>query len=219
MESTQRTARAVSYALNPLILPPVLFSVVVVLAGGNLQEVAAVAGITLFFFVLLPLVPMIRAVRARPGTTLELRNRLQRTVPYAAGIVSYLICIPALRVAGLPSTDILYGMMICFIVNGIALLVINLSWKISLHVATIAGCFSILAFVMARLLPGAAFGGRMGMTELFVLGASSIALVMWARVRDNAHTVPQVAVGALFGIVLPMVELVALEKMGLFDTF
>ena len=219
MATTQRTARAVSYVLNPLILPPVLFATVVSLAGGEIGEVFAAAGLTLFFFALVPLIPMIRETRARPESTLELRDRLRRTGPYATGVVSYLVCIPALRVMNLPPPEILLGMVICFIINGILLMVINLSWKISLHVSTIAGCFSILGFVMIRLLATAENWGRLGMAVLLTIAVSFTTLVMWARVRDHAHSVSQVVAGAIFGFVLPLVELATLEKMGLFDTF
>lgn len=219
MRTTNRLARAVSYVLNPLLLPPALFASIVWIAGGTPADVGLAIGLAALFFAVIPLVPMIQAVRSHPGTTLELRDRLQRTIPYAAGIGSYLVSIPVLRASSLPVTDILTGIMLCFILNGTLLLVINLFWKISLHVSTIAGCFSIFGFVSVRLLAIESLIRGPGAVLLILLSVSSIGLMMWARVADRAHSVAQVVVGALFGIVMPILELSALEKMGIFDTF
>lgn len=219
MDTLQRTARTISYVFNPLVLPPALFALVVWYAGGIGRDVVVVVLIALVFFTLLPLIPMVIAVRAKPGSTLELRDRFQRTIPYAAGIGSYLVCIPVLAYAGLPATKLLIGMMICFVLNGALLLAINLFWKISLHVATIAGCLSILIVALKRYIPNGngAISAELG--GLIVAAGCGIALMMWARVRDNAHSTGQVVAGAIFGITMPIIELAALGKMGLFDTF
>ncbi|NNE36112.1 MAG: hypothetical protein HKN13_12795 [Rhodothermales bacterium] len=219
MSTPQRTARTISYVLNPLVLPPVLFAGVVWLAGAEPSSVLIAAGITLVFFAVVPLVPMIIAVRARPGTTLELRDRLQRTVPYAVGIGSYLVCIPILKAAELPAQQVLVGMMVCFILNGALLMVINLFWKISLHVSTLAGCFSILAYVVAALISPEYVRVDLPIGAVLLAAALFTGTLMWARVKDEAHTVSQVLAGAAFGAILPLVVLSTLDYLGLFDTF
>ncbi|MCB0719482.1 MAG: hypothetical protein KDD65_13625 [Bacteroidetes bacterium] len=217
MHPLQRTAKIISYALNPLALPPLLLAALVARTGGNAREVGAALSIGALFFAALPLLFVIRVVRREPGSTLELRDRPHRTIPYTAGIGSYLLGIPVLLAAGLPAPRLLVGVMSCFVLNGILLLSINLFWKISLHVATIAGCFAIFGFVLVMTADGSASDAT---TFRWTIATALIgtAVVAWARVRDEAHTFGQVLGGALFGTILPLAELVALEKLSLFDT-
>jgi hypothetical protein len=212
-------AQVISYTINPLVVPPTLYGIVTYRSGGTLAQVATAVGISIVFFCLIPLVSMVRAIKGKPHATIELRDRTHRTIPYLVTIASYLVALAVIQAVDLPARGFLIAMTLAFAGNGLLLLVINLYWKISLHVSTLAGFFSILWFFMKRyeivLSPVKA-----GPAELLALTAVGVtALVMWARVETRAHTPAQVFGGAAFGITAPYVMLVILAQSGLFDTF
>ena len=211
-------AQVVSYTINPLVVPPALYGIVTYRSGGSATQVVVAVGISIFFFCLVPLVSMIRAIKGKPHATIELRDRTHRTIPYIVTIVSYLVALAVIQRLNLPATDFLIAMTLAFVWNGFLLLVINLYWKISLHVSTLAGFFSMLWFFMSHHEMGVdpTGGGPAGVLAFIAVGLT--ALVMWARVETDAHTPAQVFGGAAFGLVAPYVMLLILGSAGLFDT-
>ena len=92
--------------------------------------------------------------------------------------------------------------------NVVAIALINLRWKISVHMTAMAGFCSILLFVALTVWQ------RLPPVEEALLTATTVApllvlvpLLMWARVRVGAHTPGQVLAGAVFGLLVPFVEL------------
>ena len=212
-------AQIVSYVINPLVLPPTLFGIIAVRSGGTGAQVAYAILLSIVFFCLIPLVSMIRAIRGKPSATIELRDRTHRTVPYMVTIVSYLAALAVIHYTSLPARGFLTAVTLAFVWNGLLLLIINLYWKISLHVSTLAGFFSILWFFLKRqetVYQTAMIGG--GPALVMTLAVVLTALVMWARVETDAHTPAQVFGGAAFGIVTPYVILLLLQQAGVFGT-
>jgi membrane-associated phospholipid phosphatase len=121
--------------------------------------------------------------------------------------------------SSLPEREFLMAVTLSFVISGFLMLVINLYWKISLHVSTLAGFFSILWYYLSRVNPDAlaasTTAGGAPMLKLAVFGVAVTALVMWARVEARAHTPAQVLGGAAFGLIAPYVTLSILGALGL----
>ena len=120
---------------------------------------------------------------------------------------------------GTTAVPLLVALALLYPINTALIVLINLRWKISVHMTSLAGFVSILLFVAMtiwRALPPE--------TEL-VLTVVTVApllvllpLLMWARIRVKAHTLGQVVAGTVFGLVVPAVELfVIVRALGLVE--
>jgi membrane-associated phospholipid phosphatase len=84
-----------------------------------------------------------------------------------------------------------------YIVNTAVTILINLSWKISVHLMGLSGALGAFVFFLHHPLPG--YAHRLAWDSiywgLFVL----VPLLMWARVTVRAHTWAQTLGGAAYG--------------------
>lgn len=206
-----RVANALSYFLNPLVLPPVGFGLTQWHLGGSGPEIAWTVAVSLFFFCIVPLLYVVGMVRSGRAESLEVRDRASRLKPFLVGIVSYLIGMAVLGATVTTAKGLILAIAALFPLNTLLLLLVNLRWKISIHMATLAGFVSILLFVALtawRDLPGdwEAALTFASVAPLLLL----LPVLMWARVRVSAHTTGQVVGGAVFGLLAPLVELYVL---------
>lgn len=214
-----RAANFLSYFLNPLVLPPVGFGLILWHFGAPPAEIALVTLVALVFFCLIPLAFVIRMIRRGEAESLEVRRQERRLKPFLVGITSYAVGMIVMALAGTTAVPLLVALALLYPINTALIVLINLRWKISVHMTSLAGFVSILLFISLtvwRDLPPD--------TEA-VLTAATVApllillpLLMWARVRVEAHTPGQVAAGALFGLVVPFSELwLIVRALGLVD--
>jgi len=88
--------------------------------------------------------------------------------------------------------------MICYLNNTIIVLLINLSWKISIHAMGVAGPLTALIYLFGW--PGLVF-------------TLSVPLVAWSRVYLKRHTPWQVTMGTLLGFSLTAVQIYILLRI------
>lgn len=134
------------------------------------------------FAVLLPFLYLVRGVRRRQFTDHHVRLRQQRPLPLAVGIISLLIGLGLMLVLGAPR-ELVALVVAMFVGLGTSILV-TLFWKISIHVAVVAGAVVILVLVFGPAL--------LALTPL-------VGLVGWARVEAGDHTPVQAFAGAALG--------------------
>lgn len=204
-----RLANAVSYVLNPLIFPPVAFALLDAHFGAGPVEVAWTFGVSAVFFCLVPLFYVLGMVRTGRAESLEVRNRERRLKPFLVGIASYTVgaVLLAVTVEG-PALPLIVAFAALFPVNTAVLLLINLRWKISIHMTSLAGFVSVLLFTAVTVWRDLPTEAEVALTvattaPLLLL----LPLLMWARVRVSAHTAGQVFAGAAYGLLAPLVEL------------
>jgi len=204
-----RTARAVSYLLNPLVFPPIGLALVHAHAGPPPAGAALLAALVTLavgavFYCFVPLGYIVRLVRSGAAESLEVRDRITRLRPLAVSIASYAVGAVALAatVDG-PARPLILTFAVAFPLNTIGLLAITRRWKISLHLSSLAGFVAVQGYA-AWTLPAAG---------ALTLSAASVALLlpllpllMWARVRSGAHTPAQVVAGAAYGALVPLAE-------------
>jgi membrane-associated phospholipid phosphatase len=112
-------------------------------------------------------------------------DRATRFIPFLWTTFFYLLGCLSLILISAPAA--VTALMACYFVNGLVLMVITLKWKISIHASGVTGPVTALIFLL---------GGVMMPLLLVVIP------VAWARVELKAHTVMQVAVGAVLSSVL-----------------
>ncbi len=214
-----RLATGLAYLVNPLVLPPLLFGLVLAHFGAPGAEIGWTVGVVLVFFALVPLGYVLWLVWQRAVPSLELDDPALRTRPLLLGLASGLLALALLAGNGTTAAALVLALAACQVLNTLLVLLVNLRWKISIHVIATAGFISVLLFVATTPWSGLSAVPP----EALVLKPVALAgllpvvpLLMWARVRTGAHTFGQVLGGALFGALLPFAELYALLRLGVF---
>lgn len=212
-------ANAASYAINPLILPPILFGLVLSHYGIPVGEVGAAVMLVILFFGIIPLGYLARMLRRNEVASIEIPVREDRNRPYTVTILSsFAAAIPAFVVV--PSAAALVAsLVVCYGLNTTLAALINLRWKISIHLLSITGFLSFLIFIAYPPLPAAAPPQPILSAGLLTFVALLIPLLMWARVRVGAHTPAQVVAGAACGLAIPYTELYLLYHTGILPGF
>lgn len=208
-------AGIISYVVNPLVLPPLLFALALAHVRAPWGDVAQGTGVGVVFFTLLPLAYVL-VLRMR-GTihSLEVRTRGHRFGPLAVGLMAGLLALAVVRLSSITGRSLLMALILCHVLNTALIAAITLRWKISIHCIALAGVASSLLFVRLHVDGGLLAGPGIG-RALVVSALALVPVLAWARVRSNAHTVPQVTGGSLFGLVLPYAELHLLSELALF---
>ncbi len=212
VSALDRLAEVISAVLNPLLLPPVLFGVIMAYAGAVPGEILLVVGISMTFFAVIPGGYVVWELRRGRVDSLDIRDRTRRRRPLLVTVASYLGGAAVLSLLPVPGHVLLSWLMVCYSVNTGLTVLVTRYWKISIHTLAIAGIPSVLWFMTYGLGESTSFPG---LSLLFGLSAVCIPPVAWARVRLQHHTPKQVIAGTLGGLVLPLAELWLLQAAGL----
>jgi membrane-associated phospholipid phosphatase len=208
-----RVASALSYLFNPLVLPPLSFGLVQAHFAATASEIAWTVVVSLVFFFGVPLLFVLGMVRRGEAESLEVRAQGKRTRPFLVGIASYAIGVFVLALTVRTATGLVVAMAALMPLNTMVMTVVNLRWKISIHLTAIAAFCSVLFFVAVFGTP-AAWPAAIPAEWQPLLRSATVApwfvlvpALMWARVRVGAHTPKQVLAGALYGLMAPFAEL------------
>lgn len=196
-------ASVISYIVNPLILPPILFVCVLFHFGAGSGEIWQTVAISAFFFAVIPLLYLVLAVYRGEIETLEVRTREHRFRPLMVGIVAYALGVLVLFLTVDTARSLITLLAVIYPVNGVLVTLITLRWKISVHMSGLAGFVASLFYLYTmqvgsdKVVPG---------SVLFMLIAL-IPILMWARVRSGAHTFAETVGGTLFGLCMVWLQL------------
>ena len=207
-------ATGVSYVVNPLVLPPLVYGLVLAHIGASAGDVALGAGIGGVFLGVVPLLHVGWMRYRGEVRSLEIRDRRKRTEPFVVSLAATLAALFAVGALDVQGGRLIAALLGCHFLNTVLLLGITRWWKISVHCASMAGALGTLVFVWAHV-PGSTpdtplyGGGILGTGVILVL------LLLWARVRSRAHTLGQATAGTVLGLVAPYLELsVLLPALG-----
>jgi membrane-associated phospholipid phosphatase len=120
----------------------------------------------------------------------DIPERTERNYPLILVILSYVLGTVILYALNAPAITTI--LMFCYFSNTLILFFINLYWKISIHALGVAGPSIALIYVYGP------FG---------VIFSLIIPLVMWSRLYLNKHTVSQVIMGAMLGLVFTALQI------------
>lgn len=209
-------AQGVAYLASPVVFPPFLFGSVLVYFDAPAQEVGWILALTLLFFVIVPVGYALWMVHRGLAASLEMADRRVRTRLFGAGIASYLTGLALAYVVGRTATALVTALMACYAINTLLVLLVNMHWKISAHVAASAGFISMLFFIQQQAWQAAAGPLPVIQPALLYGFFLLVPLLMWARVRTQSHTRGQVVAGAALGLLAPYLELHLFDSLGAF---
>ncbi len=126
-------------------------------------------------------------------STLHIPRREERTLPFLLTSGGY--ALGTLLLWWVAGATLLTALMFCYTINTLVVLIINFSWKISVHAVGIGGPLAALTL---------AFGWVI--VPLYLL----LPLVGWSRLYLKAHTPGQVLAGSLLGYFATLLQLALL---------
>ncbi|NND72323.1 MAG: hypothetical protein HKN43_12185 [Rhodothermales bacterium] len=209
---SERLAYLLTLVVNPLILPPITTFVTLSAMGNPLSSTITAVIVVTVCFALIPFGVMLLVVQSRKNVTIELRDRTSRTIPFTVSVIANIAALLFFLRWESALKPLMVCLMIVYLINNIGLLLINLRFKISLHMASIAGTAAILFFMRYGAMPILTGKGTM-LLSIAIACALFIPVLWWARTRLKAHTEVELAWGTAFGLVLPPLELLALSPL------
>lgn len=189
-----RLARLVTEVLAPAPVATVLLFVVAWHSTYSIGKALAWGGVAALFATLIPVLYLIRGVRRRQFTDRHVRIREQRPVAFLVGLASLLVGLALMVLLGAPRE--LVALVAAMGVGLIVSMLVTLIWKISVHVAVVAGAVVILVLVFGPV--------------LLVL-APVVALVGWTRVEVGDHSPAQAIAGSGLGAAVAAVVFILLR--------
>lgn len=181
-------AKTISTVSNAPIIAIIVFALInYYFLLGN--DFITVTSISLIFATIIPSIIAYIWVKYKK-LEIDLPRKEDRFYPLLWILSSYLLGVIILYlISAPPITTIL---MFCYFSNTLAVLLISLFWKISIHSVGVAGPVAALIYVF----------GYVGLISLIL-----IPLVMWSRLYLRRHTLLQVIAGALLGFILTTLQI------------
>lgn len=157
-------------------------------------------GGTFLFSCLIPLVMLLSLMRMGHVDNLDVTNHKQRTLPYLYTLVSLAFWVAFLFKMHLPNY------MLCAAIASLVCLglvtLINLKWKISVHLSSFGGATATIFAMMLHL--------GFCSTPIVCLMLFMAWLLMLARIRLGAHTPTQAVAGYLLGLLVVLLPNIVL---------
>lgn len=184
-------SRFISTILSPMTNPVITFPLLLGYAdreggrGGLWVLIAAIV-----FSTILPLAYLVWLRVAGKVRTMDIEHKANRMRPLLVGILSYMAGFIILLVLKAPNLAV--GLMFCYVTNTLIVALITRYWKISIHAIGISGPLVALNFH---------FGWIMVPFYTMILAVGS------ARVILGKHTIPQVVIGGIFGLLSTALQL------------
>ena len=183
-----KLASGLSAALNAPLITLITFIPLILLNG--LSDAPLLIAITSLFGSILPLAMVYSLLKLDIIKDFYAQERGTRFIPFLWTTFFYLLGTVSLIIVAAPA--VVTALMACYFVNGIVLMVITLRWKISIHASGVTGPFTALVYLLGAV-----------MLPLLLV----VIPVAWARVELKAHTIMQVAVGAVLSGALTWVQM------------
>jgi membrane-associated phospholipid phosphatase len=187
-KSKKKFAKLISTITHPPLLAIPTFIVINVFLLG-LSDSIVVNIICMIFAAILPILTSLILIK-KMNTDIDITDRRKRTLPLFFAVCSYIIGFFVLYVIDAPA--ITTTLMLIYSSNTLIILLINLSWKISIHAMGVAGPTAALIYLFG--IPGVIFG-------------LIIPIVMWSRVMLRKHSISQVLAGSVLGLIITSVQL------------
>lgn len=184
-------AKNISKLFSPYLIAPLTILMVAIILSESL-EIALFYSLIFFIISILPIVGYV-LIQMKRGIILDIhvKDRLQRNKLYFIGLVTILLNLLLFYYLNAPKN--LIAILLTLLVIGVLSYLINKKTKISLHVVTMAG-MTVIAYTLINYRAG-------------LLGLILTLITMWARVKMEAHTVREIVLGYIVGIVITFAAL------------
>jgi len=189
-----RIGRILSLALHPFVIPVLATALLLfgptIMAGTPFGAKCFLLTVVSANTLMLPAfaLALLHAFKIVPD--LSLRFPRQRIVPLAVTAICYGLCIVSLE--HIAVAFLLERFMIAALCCVLAVSIVNLRWKISLHMTAAGGLLGMLAALSCSGLANFQF-----ILLFFILASGALAC---ARLYTGSHTIAQVAAGTFAGM-------------------
>jgi membrane-associated phospholipid phosphatase len=184
-------AKLISAALHPLLTPAVGFLMLITTNERlNLTEKVISTAIAVSFSCLFPIASLWYLLQKGTVESIDVVVREQRPWPLTLASVNYFVGF--LLLSSVQAPELVQGLMFCYGTNTLVVALITFWWKVSVHTT-----------VMSALLVALTYSFGPWVLPFFLL----VSLVGISRVVLNRHTVSQVIVGGLLGLVLTAIQI------------
>lgn len=178
--SIYKGARFVSNVFHPMLVSSLAFLPLIITNEQNQFQKSILLIISSVLFS--SVIPFVFLYSQREKLNTD--DRAERFLPLIVGIVSYFLGFCVLSLMDAP--EIVQALMFCYATNTLIILLITQWWKVSVHTTAITGPLVALSYNFGIV-----------MIPFFLL----VLLIGSSRVILNKHTIAQVIVGALIGLI------------------
>jgi len=200
-------ARIISDLANPLILPPLVLSIIGNTLHLSYPKILLLLVSIIVFFSLIPGAVAGVISLYHPDESLDFPDRETRIPFYGFSMLS--VATGSIFIIGLFDNPTIHLIILIFVIALLSGFIINLSWKISIHTTalTTGGCCLLLF-------------GHMDMSENLsiitgsVLLSVMLPLMIWARYHLKIHSVPELLGGSIMGFALTALVFVGWNLAG-----
>ena len=158
--------------------------------GLNSTSGILLLAIATMFASVIPIGHVLFLKHTRKIDSIDVDDRTKRLVPLAVGIGSYLLGF--LLLLRFQAPVLVSGLMFCYAVNTLLVLIITRWWKISIHATGMGGPLVALSYQFGWVI-----------APFYIL----VVMVSAARIVLEKHTVAQVTAGALLGMGMTTLQL------------
>lgn len=201
-----RLSRFVSALFNPLLLPVAVFAYSSWRLESDPWQILLVNGIGLTFFVLIPFVILVRMKRNKQISSIDVKERTSRNMPFVYGLMSMGAGLLAFQYLPV-DRSLIYSILCMISINNTTIAAfINLRWKISIHSMAMSTTCVVLYFLSGPLVlvwPEFTIGSVVTILVLMLITFT----VQVSRVILDFHTVAQVTAGAILAAILTIVQI------------
>ena len=190
----EKIAKGISYIFHPIFLPVYCLMLLFNLDLIFTFELTLKAKLILFFFItvstiILPLCIIYLMKRQKFIASYQMETRDERRYPYLIVAIFYFFSYNIFRQLQLPDMYALYFMGAAFLL--LLVVLINIWWKISIHMIGIGGVFGTVTGISISLEANLLF--------LMMFISILAGIIAFARLRLNAHKPAEVYGGFLLG--------------------
>lgn len=196
--------RLISDLFNPLFVLPLVITIAASLLDLTAFTVIWVAAAAITCYTVIPLVASLYLLSINKIASLDLPERQSRNDLSLLSIICAGIAYGIFQYTADLTHPLLARISLVFFLNAAIAFLINLSWKISTHTATLSSGGAIFLYSPQLSLPPVVFGADIFSLIILLL---LLPLMIWARYRLRIHTMPELFGGAVAGFLLTIIEL------------
>lgn len=197
-----KTARLVSDLANPLLLPSLVFGIIGWELIDSLRMYSMTVSISFIFYTVIPFGIAKWLLSQKHISSLDAPEHRTRNKLFRYAIISS--CTGSIILWVISDHLLLQSLALIYFINPIFGLLINLQWKVSIHVASVAIAGCLVSYYIIEVADISFFSEIILISSLLLILLS----MMWARNQLRIHSVSEVVAGAVIGTGLTIVELI-----------
>ena len=188
--SLHKIAILISLVFHPMVVAPATFAILIFSGEQKFSFNNTIFLISIFFSTVLSIFTVIYLRVLGKISDLDGRMRKERIIPLVLGVIYYALGFFVLLY--LNAKPIVQGLMFCYAINTLAVLIVTFRWKISIHGIGLGGP------LVALWLHGLQYP---------IIMISMLIALCYSRIFLKLHTPSQVLLGALFAITFSYIQL------------